>query len=121
MLFIEDMDYFTVEELIEMLQEVNNCDSRFDFLQAYENDEKFFETFLPRSPYEVVKKISYGSYNFDDTYVRFDGYGNIESLSLYEYENEIEFYRYEILQAYKELVENGEINDWLKCLEKEDY
>ena len=119
--FIKHVDDFTTEELIDMLQEVNTWDSRFDFIQVYENGEEFFEICFPSSPYEAVKRIAYGSYNFNDEYVRFDGYGNIESLSWYEYEKEIEEYRYEILDAYKELVEDDAMNDWSGYLKEEDY
>lgn len=121
MQFIKDMEDFTVEELIEMLQDVNNWDGRFDFIHAYENDEEFFERFLASSPYELAQKISYGSYNFNDSYVRFDEDTNLESLSYYEYEKKIESYRYEILDAYKELVEDDSIDDWSEYLEEEDY
>lgn len=120
MQFIKDMEEFTVEELMEMVQDVNNWDGRFDLIKVYENDEEFFDTFFPSSPYELVQKISYGSYNFNDEYVRFDGYGNLESLSSYEYEKEIEDYRYEILEAYKELVEENAIDDWSEYLKEED-
>lgn len=121
MQFIKEMEDFTVEDLIEMLQEVNNCDSRLDFIKVYENDAEFFEMFFHDSAYELAQKISYGVYDFNDQYVRFDGYGNIESLSDYEYEKEIEGYRDEILDAYKELVEENAINDWLEYLEEDDY
>lgn len=120
MQFIKDVEDFTVEELMDIMQEVNSWDGRFEDVQAYENDEEFFETFFHDSPYELAQKISYGSYNFSDQYVRFDGYANLESLSDYEYEQEIEDYRDEILDAYKELAEENGIDDWLECLEEEE-
>ena len=58
MQFIKDMEDFTVEELIEMLQAVNDWDGRFDAIQAYENDEEFFEMFFHDSPYELAQKNS---------------------------------------------------------------
>lgn len=44
--------------------------------EVFYNDEDFFDTM---SPMEAVRTTYYGSYNFMDTYVWFDGYANLSS------------------------------------------
>lgn len=46
----------------------------------YLNDEDFFETW-GASGYEVARSTFYGDYNFSHDYVKFNGYGNLESMS----------------------------------------
>ncbi len=48
--------------------------------EIYWNDEDFFETFFPNNSYEVARATFYGDYNFSHEYVRFNWYGNLESL-----------------------------------------
>ena len=49
-----------------------------DFI--YLNNEDFFvENFS--NPYDVVLRISFGKYNFNDTYVVFNGYANLETFN----------------------------------------
>lgn len=57
----------------------NLCDK-----EIYNNDEEFFNTFFEGRPMEVARSIYYGNYRFMDEYVKFNGYGNIESLNSYE-------------------------------------
>ena len=44
----------------------------------YSNDEEFFEMFLS-NPFRAVQATHYGSYNYTDDYVQFNGYGNLDS------------------------------------------
>lgn len=44
----------------------------------YENEESFFEEYFS-SAIEAVKAVHFGSYNYNDTYVSFDGYDNLNS------------------------------------------
>lgn len=79
------------EKITELILEMNSneileLNNRFceiahyhdDFI--YCNDEDFFETW-GASGYEVARSTFYGNYNFSHDFVRFDGYGNLESLS----------------------------------------
>ncbi len=77
-----------INELMEVVREINSYNGNLDYLEAYENDEYFFDDFFT-SPYDVLQKTYYGNYDFNDYYVRFDGYGNLESLSEWEYEQEL--------------------------------
>jgi hypothetical protein len=38
---------------------------------------------------EAVRAAHYGEYSYNDDYVRFNGYGNLESLSEYDLEREL--------------------------------
>lgn len=92
----------TFEELQEMLQDCIGYDGSFEDLDYRENDEDFFETYF-RTKNEVARAICYGDYNYMDDFVRFNAYGNLESASKYQVEEEIENYEEEIIEHYLEL------------------
>ena len=78
------------EYLMTIVQELNNWNGNLDYLRVYENDEEFFEMFFEGThPMEIVRMTYYGDYKYMDEYVRFNGYGNLESLSDYQYEREL--------------------------------
>lgn len=58
----------------EYCQSVNNSDD-----EIYINDEDFFNTFFDGKVLEAVRAVSYGEYNYSHEYVKFNGYGNLES------------------------------------------
>ncbi len=74
---IENM---TTTELIELN---NRYCQEFGFIddEIFENDEEFFELFFNGKPAEAVRASFYGDYRYADDYVRFNGYGNLESLN----------------------------------------
>lgn len=45
------------------------------------DDDSINEEFYGKSPMEIIKMTSYGDFNYSHDYYRFDGYGNLESLS----------------------------------------
>jgi len=55
-------------------QNCNNSDS-----QIFNNDEEFFNMFFEGKVLEAVRAVSFGSYNYSDDYVMFNGYANLES------------------------------------------
>ena len=61
----------------------------------YENDEDFFRENFSNS-YEVARTICFGDSRFSDSYVMFDGYGNLKSLDwvtdIIDYGNLAEWY-----------------------------
>ena len=89
----------TFEELQEMLYDCISYDGSFEDLDYRENDEDFFENYF-RTKDEVARAICYGDYNYMDDFVRFNAYGNLESASKYQVEEEIENYREEIIEHY---------------------
>ena len=92
------------EYLMTIVNELDNWNGSFNNLKAYENDEEFFEMFFQSiNPMEILRMTHYGDYEYTDQYVRFDAYGNLESLSDYQYEQELKDNINEIID---ELMEN---------------
>lgn len=78
-----------VDELRQIANEIHSYSGDLEHLQFWENDEEFFETFFSHNPMEAVRASFYGDYRYADPYVRFDGYGNLESLEEYQIEDEL--------------------------------
>lgn len=47
--------------------------------EIYNNDEDFFLTFFGSKIMDAIRAISYGEYKYNDDYVMFNGYANLES------------------------------------------
>ena len=80
-------DFNTLKDVVRELNSWNAC---LDYLEVYENDEEFFDMFFEGRPAEVARAIYYGDYNYNDEYVKFNVYENLESLSEYDYEEMLE-------------------------------
>lgn len=76
---INDMDTNELIDLNNTYCRENNIDS-----EVFENDEEFFNMFFENKPFEVVRACHFGSYNFSDDYVQFNGYGNLDTLNYFE-------------------------------------
>ena len=100
---------YTVEQLESMVREMNAWDGSFDNLAVYSNDDEFFQIFFESKVMEAVRAVSYGDYNYMDEYVRFNGYGNIESLSGYQLNNELRDAEDGIVGQYLEMAEDGSV------------
>jgi hypothetical protein len=72
---IKDMTDHDIMELNNVFCELENYVDN----HIYINDEDFFNTFF-QERIDIARAISYGDYRFSDEYVRFDGYGNLESI-----------------------------------------
>ena len=103
---------FNVEELMDMVNDVNSYDGSLEYLVAYEHDEDFYRDYYGNDPDGLARAIYYGGkYNYMDEYIRWNGYGNLETLNSYEYEKEI-LSDYEwIIENYKRLIDDGSIDD----------
>jgi hypothetical protein len=77
---INDMD---TNELIQLNDEycesINSIDSRI-----YNNDEDFLQVCFDGNLDGLARAICFGDYRYNDNYVRFDGYGNLESFNYFE-------------------------------------
>ena len=89
----------TTDELLEMTQSVNSYNGALDYLYYYENDEEFFETMFQTKD-EVARAVCYGDYSYTDDYVKFNAYGNLESVNQWELEEELNDYKEEIIDEY---------------------
>ena len=91
------------DELVEVAQVINCYNSSLDFLDYWDNDEEFFNTFFFNNPMELARAIYYGVYNYCDDYVKFNGYGNLETID-----------RYGLVKECKEYIDDI-VNELLDC------
>ena len=96
--------------LISVVQELNGWNGCLDYLEFFENDGDFFESFF-ENKLDAVRATFYGDYKFNDDYVRFNGYGNLESFSEYDMIEEIKAYIEEIVENLIEYKDNICISD----------
>ena len=110
--------------LMVIVQELNNWNGNLDYLRVYENDEEFFGMFFSNNPMELARAIYYGDYKYNDEYVRFDVYGNLESLDDFEYEEElkdnIEEILDELMENYNNIYLPAEIEEIFNNVEEEE-
>jgi hypothetical protein len=99
------VDYLlnNMEEAKQAVQELNSWNGSFDHLEFYHNDEDFFDTFFEGRPMEAVRAAHFGEYSYGDDYVRFNGYGNLESFNDYQLEQDLKDEIEEIAEA---IIEN---------------
>jgi len=58
----------------EYCDSINGTDSHIFY-----NDEEFFETFFIDSPMKLAQAICFGDYQYYHEYIKFNGYGNLET------------------------------------------
>ena len=101
--------------LLDVVSELNSWNSCLENLDFWENDEEFFNTFFD-NPMEAIRATYYGNYNYNDDYVKFNGYGNIDSYSEYERIEEIKDNIDDIVENLVEYYYNIYINEELENL-----
>ena len=87
------------EATLEICKELNSWNGDLENFNVMENEEEFFDMYFEGKPAEAVRAAYYGNYNYMDEYVRFNGYGNLESLNQWKLEQEIEFYINDIIDS----------------------
>ena len=100
-----------IDEIGDIIVEINSIDGSLDYLEYYENNEEFFNTFFYNNPMEAVRSEFFGDYHYRDKYVKFDGYGNLKSVNDYELEKEYKYYIDEIVKSILEHYEELDICD----------
>lgn len=105
-----------MEELKDVVREVNGWNSDLEHLDYQYNDEDFFDAYFGGKPMEAVRAVCYGDYKYMDDYVGFNGYGNLVSLSTYEFEEELKTNIDDIVDALKSEQHNLNLSDELKAL-----
>lgn len=105
-----------LDELKDVVREINAWNGSLEYLEIFENDQEFFDTFFHDNPMEAVRAASYGDYNFMDQYVRFNGYGNLESLNEEDYEEELKLHIDEIIDELERNYEQLNLSEQLKKL-----
>jgi hypothetical protein len=77
---IEAINSMSTEQLFE-LNNIFCMTEGYNDDEFFVNDEEFFNTFFNGKPHEVARATFYGDYNFSHDYVKFNGYGNLETFS----------------------------------------
>lgn len=111
------------ELLIQAVQNLNSWNGGFDDLSFYENDEEFFNTYFEGNPMEAIRATHFGKYSYNDNYVKFNGYGNLDTYSYSEMVEEIKSQIDEIVESCIENYNNiyiDEITDIIEELEEEE-
>lgn len=107
------------DELEDVVRELNSWNGSLEHLEAYPNDEDFFDTFFSHDVMGAVRAIQYGDYNLNDDYVGFDGYGNLVSFNYLVYIDELKEEVEEIAELLIEYYNNIYISDELVDLIEE--
>jgi hypothetical protein len=117
-------DYKTVLEdnkdntqlLRQLVQEVNSWDGSLDSYAVYDFDDDFFDTYFEGKPEEAARATFFGKIqNWMDDYIRFNGYGNLESLSEYQYTQELVRGADEIISYALEVADHIDLEDILQA------
>ena len=106
------MKKYTVEQLREMVQEVNSWDGSLEEFEYYEM-EQINDLFHGVEPLEILRMAHFGEFNWSDDYFTINVYGNLESISEFEFEDMLKDNHDEIVERYNELLEDGAIEDIL--------
>ena len=101
---IERLNDYTHKDLLSICREANSYDGSFDFADAFDLEDLC----AMMSAYDVARSIIFGDVTNVDDMVRFDAYGNLESVSEWDLKHE----------AYDQ---TDEIADWLMDYWNEAY
>lgn len=77
---IEEINCFDNDQMVQLNNEYcdqQNCPDD----QIYSNDANFFADVYGGDVMEAVRAVSYGEYNYTHDYVKFNGYGNLVTMS----------------------------------------
>ena len=77
---VSEINAMSQSELIT-LNNIYAREVQFSQDEIFNNDEEFFYTFFENSVISAVQCVCYGDYRYSDNYVKFDGYGNLESFN----------------------------------------
>lgn len=106
------------EVLMGIVNEINSYDGSLDWLDFYENDDDFIENMF-KTKRDTVRAVCFGNYNYADDFVKFNGYGNLDSYSKYQVIERMKSYIDDIIDRLFELKNDININDDLKNLLEE--
>ena len=81
-----------VDILRRLAQVSNSWDGSLEEYDVQEFDNEFFNTYFEGKPMEAVRAWHFGGgdNNWSDEYIRFNGYGNLETLSEWQLEKELQ-------------------------------
>ncbi len=110
-----------IEEDIDIIElfvyMVNRYDSGLEDMFFYKNDSEFFDMYF-NNKLEAVRAVSFGKYNYCHARVKFNGYGNLITMTEHEYEKHlIENINY-IVEESTDYIDR--INELLLCTDLDD-
>lgn len=89
---IDTIKTFNDEELIQLNNEYCESINAMDDT-IYSNDSEFLEMAFGTNVDAVARAIFYGDYNYSHNWVRFDGYGNLQTFNWFGVDDLCEFVR----------------------------
>ena len=101
-----------ISTLKDLLNEINSWNGYLYDLDYQLNDEDFFNTYFYNNPNEAVRSSYYGDYNYMDDYVKFNAYGNLESCTELEFEEQLKDYVEEILDTFLEYYADNNVDTY---------
>ncbi len=96
-------DYTSISSVLKLVNSLDEIEETIGE-RIIENDiysmDEFDDLLSGVKPSDIAKMIKYGSYNSYDDYFRFDAYGNVKTLSKWEYQELISEIESEVLGEY---------------------
>ena len=113
---IEEINCFDNDQMVQLNNEY--CDQQnFPDDQIYSNDANFFADVYGGDVMEAVRAVSYGDYNYTHDWVKFNGYGNLESMNVIDEDDLCE----SIDTIAEEVADNFHNYDHLFDLDEDDF
>ena len=113
---IEEINCFDNDQMVQLNNEY--CDQQnFPDDQIYSNDANFFADVYGGDVMEAVRAVSYGDYNYTHDWVKFNGYGNLESMNVIDEDDLCE----SIDTIAEEVADNFHNYDHLFDLDPDDF
>lgn len=111
MTFNELLENVDVDMLKDMVNECNSWDGSLEDYYMYSFDKEFFEIFFNGNIIEAVRATFFGHIDsWDDEYIHFNAYGNLESMSEYDYNDMLEENKEEIVDTALELYKENHLS-----------
>ena len=107
--------------LSEMVHACYMWDSSLDNYYYYAHDEEFYNIFFENRLDELSRAIYYSNnYNYNDCYIRFNAYGNLETASEYELKDAIIDGASEIFENWFNLYSNNSLDNDFRNFDFDD-
>ena len=103
--FFRECDSTSFFIAYDLVCAINSYDGSLNDIYYYYNDDDFFAMAFGTNVLEAVRAVCYGDYRYSDDYVKFDGYGNLESANQYEVMCAYDLYKDEIADKIIELAD----------------
>ena len=84
---LEGIRNLSFEELLNLAQDIESYNGALEGWRI--NDKEFFDCYFDGDTLGAVRAVCYGTYNYSDDYVKFDAYGNLESGSQWDVQEDI--------------------------------